>query len=222
MTGAESRKPKEQQGDSEIRQIGSSVELGHENARCDRKQPYRDRNKHRSISEAPLGHLEAWLVSAWLSLLTTLRRAGVCVVEQRHARKRERWDAGGRRWRGIGEPLASTTDKNRYYEFTAAPRLRGIATITSSVVARVVGARTPVASPAVATVVVVAVEFSCIICDRLRSFSSFWPPPSRCAFYSPSSYRTANQKREINREVDTPDIQGVSTGDCFTGNLLDI
>ena len=126
------------------------------------KTPYRDRNKHRSISEVPLGHLEAWF-----SLLTALRRAGVCVcvcvcVEQRHARERERWDAGGRRRRGIGEPLASTTDKNRYYEFTAAPRLRGIATITSSVVARVVGARTPVASPAVATVVVVAVEFSCL------------------------------------------------------------
>lgn len=37
-------------------------------------------------------------------------------------------------------------DKNRYYEFIAAPRLRGIATITSSsVVVRVVGARTLVA-----------------------------------------------------------------------------
>lgn len=59
-------------------------------------------------------------------------------------------------------------DKNRYYEFTAAPRLRGIATITSSVVARVVGARTLVASVAAAVAVVVVVvvvtnhEFSCL------------------------------------------------------------
>jgi len=108
------------------------------------------------------------------------------------SRERERWgagDDGDDRRRRIGEgegPLrASTTDKNRYYEFTAAPRLRGIATITSSVVARVVGARTPVASPAVATVdVVVAVKFSCLsaiiygpsaVFDRRRRAARFIP-----------------------------------------------
>lgn len=88
--------------------------------------------------------------------------------------------------RGGAEPLLPP-DKNRYYEFTEAPRLRGIATITSSVVARVVGARTLVASAvaaaavaavAVAVVGVVVVtnhEFSClsmIICSRLKAVSN--------------------------------------------------
>lgn len=186
----------------------------------------------------------ARLGSLSLSLRAAPRELAECVVCRRRAASRTRKrKIGRRRWRrrrqrrrrrwrqrGIrGSPLLPPhTDKNRYYEFTAAPRLRGIATITSSVVARVVGARTPVASPAVANVVDVRRRCRCrrifmFICDRLRSSSSFWPPPPspplrsalRCALYSPSRViATADQKREINREVDTPDIQGVPRGNC--------
>lgn len=139
-------------------------------------------------------------IGSALSLFTT--RAGECCRAASCTRKRKMGRSRQRRWRrrrrGIGGPLASTTDKNRYYEFTAAPRLRGIATITSSVVARVVGARTPVASPAVANAVVVVDvrrrrrrRIFMFICNRLRSFSSFWPPPPLlcCVFPIELSHR---------------------------------
>lgn len=130
-----------------------------------------------------------------------------------------------RQRRAIGRGgLASTTDKNRYYEFTAAPRLRGIATITSSVVARVVGARTPVASPAVANVVDDVRRRDrrrrrvlMFIRDRPRSSRRFLPAAAVAVarFYSPSSLsRRGPEARNRPRGRYRRYIQGVPRDSC--------